>query len=225
MCGRYTTIETEKLYPRYKTVNRLDKDKPASYNVAPGQWVPIITAQSPNHISLMKWGFVPPWVNDAEKMKKSPKPINAKAENLSTSPLWRGAFKNHRCLVPATGFYEWKGEAGRKQPYWFHLKHERIFSFAGLFSVAHDAEGKEFASFTIITTRPNQTMRPIHDRMPVILAEDKEADWLSGEADPGELMAMLDPYDDSDMERFAVSPDVNTTRNNAADLIKPIKSK
>lgn len=219
MCGRYTTIETEKLYPRFKTVNRLEKNQPASYNVAPGQLVPVITAQSPNHIELMKWGFVPQWAKD---LKGTPKPINAKAENLGTSPMWRGSFKSHRCLVPATGFYEWKTVAGKKHPYWFYLKDQAIFSFAGLYSVWHDAKDHPMATFTIVTTRPNKVMAPIHDRMPAILAREEEKYWLADDTDPADLQAMLDPYENSDTACFEVSTEVNSPRHNDPQLIKPI---
>src|SRR5262249_31628081 len=127
-----------------------------SYNVAPTQYVPVLTAEG---FEEMRWGLVPQW---AKSLNVGYSMINAVAETLSEKPTYRGPLKNQRCLVPASGFFEWLGTPSGKIPYYFHLRSREIFGFAGLYVIRKDSEGLEMKSFSIITCRPNSVVEPIH---------------------------------------------------------------
>lgn len=124
---------------------------------------------------MMKWGLVPFWAKD---LKIGNRMINARAETLDRKPSFRHFLKSKRCLVPSSGFYEWKRVGKSKVPHYIKLKKREIFSFAGLYDIWRDGEGNEHKTFTIITTEPNGTLKPIHDRMPVILRQECEEAWL-----------------------------------------------
>lgn len=219
MCGRYTTVESKKLYQRYGVKTPLEHELPASYNLAPGQSAPIVTGDHTNKLELMRWGFLPSWAKD-EKMAY--RTINARAESLLEKPMWASAYRKARCLVPASGFYEWQKTTGQKrQPFYIHLPKQEIFSFAGLYSYWHDPSGEERATFTIITTEPNKEIEPIHDRMPVILDKDEETAWLDPKNQPADLQPLLNSYEGK-LYISRVSLAVNSPANNTADLIKPV---
>ncbi len=217
MCGRYT-FEAEGFYDRFAITNRLDlKD---SYNIAPGSMMPIITKNGVVKAELMRWGLIPFWAKDP---KIGYKMINARAESVYEKPAYRRSFQQKRCLVPASGFYEWQQTAKGKTPYYIHLKNNGLFSFAGLYDVWHDAEGKELKTFTIITTTPNKLVEPIHDRMPVMLKERDEQTWIDPAIhDTTRLTAFLSPFPDTNMEAYPVSPMVNSPENNSRLLLKPL---
>jgi putative SOS response-associated peptidase YedK len=217
MCGRFTLEPTARFYDRFKIENRLEGLTPR-YNIAPRQIVPVIVHTSPNRVVLMRWGLVPHWAKEGMSGYKL---INARAETLAEKPVYRGLLKSHRCLVPASGFYEWRAGANGKRPYYITLKEQELFAFAGLYDVAKDAQGKDLATFTIITTAPNRVMAKIHDRMPVILDPDEEAGWLDpGITDQKALVPMLDSYAGSAMELYPVSTLVNRPQNDFKSLIK-----
>lgn len=218
MCGRFTQFaETKELESFYH--KKLDfKYRGPNFNVAPTQNVAIVTQDS---IIQARFGLVPVW---AKGINTGYTMINAKAETILEKPTYKGLFRHTRCLVPATGFYEWLGEKGEKRPFFFTIKHRPLFSFAGLYSVRKDAEGKDFASFTIITTTPNNLVGKVHDRMPVILSKDDEDAWLNTSAEDAEaLLGLLKPYPASKMASVEVSTLVNrVSAKNSSELIKPI---
>lgn len=226
MCGRYTLYQTDTLPKRFN----LSTQSPVihvddNYNVAPGQFLPVITMnEQGRRAELMKWGLIPHWAKDS---KIGYKLINARAETIFEKPMWRTAATHYRCLVPARGFYEWKvlGDGKTKQPYYIHPKSMDMFAFAGLWSTWKDAEGYEIKSFSIITTNPNKEMRAVHDRMPVILKPDEESRWLEPSLEnQKEIELLMHPYEDNGLEMYEVSRDVNTTRTNDRMLIGPINS-
>lgn len=222
MCGRYTLYKTPGLAKRFKT-------RPSafelhdSYNVAPGQFLPVIMeSEYGRTIELMKWGLVPMWAKDPAIGYRM---INARAESIFDKPAWRGPVTYHRCLVPATGFYEWKRVSGRrtKQPYFVHPKDQELFAFAGIFDTWHDQFGNELWTYAIVTTNANQEMAAIHDRMPVILHPEDWDSWLSSSLqDQGALEALLRPYEDGSLDMYEVSSDVNVVQNNDDYLIYPL---
>ena len=177
--------------------------------------VPIITMNSPKKVEMMKWGLIPHWAKDP---KIGYKMINARAETVAEKPSFRNAFKKHRCLVPASGFYEWKRTDGKKQPYFIHEKKEPIFAMAGLFEIWNNPVGEEIRTFTIITTEANSLMAKIHDRMPVILDEKNEDTWLQGEME--DIKKLLKPISSSGMESYKVSTAINSGKIDIKDLIK-----
>jgi putative SOS response-associated peptidase YedK len=144
-------------------------------NISPGQGVGVITNAMDRKIEVFRWGLVPSWAKDPSIGYRM---FNARAETLSEKPSFRNAFARRRCLIPAGGFYEWREEEGRKQPYLFQLQNRKAFTFAGLWEYWQDDQGSEILSCTIITTTPNDLLASYHDRMPVILDADHCWSWL-----------------------------------------------
>lgn len=211
MCGRFSQIKAQQDLEHYYGKSLGHPYRP-NYNVAPTQTVPVVTAQG---FEDMRWGLVPQW---AESDRVGYSMMNARAETLTERRTYKQPFlSGQRCLVPATSFYEWQG----KTPLVIHLKQRELFSLAGLFVTRHVGES-ELKTFTIITTEPNAVMKPIHDRMPVILDRKEEQEWLSHE-DPLDLLPMLDPYSDSDMEAYEVAKEVGNIKNNYPELLTPVK--
>lgn len=220
MCGRYALdSEYKEVKHRFDTItDALDVER--RYNVAPGQFMPIILRKSPNTAVLARWGLIPSWSKEP-KVKFST--INARAENLMTSPVYRNPFQTQRCLVPTAGFIEWKRISDKEKiPYYIHLKNKKLFAFAGLYDIWKDAEGYPLMTFTIITTQPNSLMDAIHNRMPVVLSKIEEDMWLDPEIhDSATLLKMLDPYPADDMQAHRVSRMVNSPANDSPDILKP----
>ncbi len=218
MCGRYTLVEVNGLQRRFALEEALP-DAPARYNVAPTQTLPVVVRHSPNHLEWMRWGLVPFWAKDPTIGSRM---INARAETVAEKPAFRNAFRSRRCLVPASGFYEWKREANGKTPYYIHLPNAPLFAFAGLHETWRDAQGTAMQTYTIITTAANDLMAPLHDRMPVILHEEDEDLWLDPDAtEPERLLPLLRPYPAKAMAAYPVAPIVNSPRNDAATLLEP----
>lgn len=222
MCGRYTLTKGKYLAKRFD-LPKAPKDVKPNYNVAPGQTMPVITeSETGRQLELMKWGLVPVWAKDPNIGYKL---INARSETMFDKPMWRNVIRKKRCLIPADGFYEWQKLAGgkkvQKQPFYIHPKQLDLFAFAGVWETWKDAEGMERKTYSIITTEPNKEMAKIHNRMPVILHREDEADWLSPahNDDQKAIDALLHPYEDGGLEMYEVSQDVNSPRNNDAHLI------
>ncbi len=218
MCGRYSNLTPPEAMRRiYETVMGLP-NVPPGYNCAPTQSLPVVRlGPQGRELVLMRWGLVPAWSAGPEQMKIST--INARAETVADKPTFRAAFRSRRCLVPADGFYEWKTEGKRKRPYRFTLTDGRPFAFAGLWERWLGKTGETLDSFTIIVTNANPLVKPIHDRMPVILPPESWGPWLDpANPVPGD---MLTPYLAEDMTATAVSPRVNSVRNNDPGCLEP----
>jgi putative SOS response-associated peptidase YedK len=214
MCGRYTLrrIDTRRLGVELTPGFEEFTERPR-FNVAPSQSMPIVRMIGDHReLALAKWGFVPWWAKEQAKLK----PINAKCETAASGRMFREAFTRRRCLIPADGFYEWKGSKPPKQPYFIHMKDDSSFAFAGLWERWKPPDGRGAVdTFTILTTAPNELTAPIHNRMPFILQERDYERWLSGDA-PTDL---LKPYDAAAMEAFPVGVKVNTPKNDSPDLV------
>ena len=219
MCGRYTLSKTEQLAKRYNLAH-VPKDLHANFNVAPTQTMPVITDEGngPN-LELMRWG-IPRFIGPG-KVKDV---FNTRADKAFMS--WKTLTLTKRILIPATGFYEWKMQAGGKQPYFIHPKDEELFSFAGIWNTWKDDAGRELKTYSIMTTEPNKEMAAVHNRMPVILHQDDESSWLSPthNNDRGAIEALLRPWEDNGLEMYEVSSDVNAVRNNDESLIYPLNT-
>jgi putative SOS response-associated peptidase YedK len=180
-----------------------------SYNVSPTQRAVIVRgAGGGREAMLASWGLRPAW------MRSRKPPINARAETIATSPMFREALRSRRCVVPVSGFYEWQNVEGAKakQPWYIHRADREPLLFAGLFE-----NGPQGDTFTIITTDANATVRPVHDRMPVVLEPESVAAWLDG-PDRG----LLRPAADGVLSSHKVGAGVGSPRNNDAGLIAPI---
>ena len=188
MCGRYVLAPVEQLAERFDIQQEPLEFQPR-YNVTPSQIMPVVVRNSPNRLVAMQWGLIPAW-SKAPRMQFST--INARAETLAKSPVFRGPFKSRRCLVPASGFYEWQVQAQGKQPFCIRLSGGELFAFAGLYDIWRDDDGNELHSYTIVTTAPNELVAPIHNRMPVILRREDEHAWLDPDSDPFALLDSMD---------------------------------
>ena len=218
MCGRYSFVPTESIAARFD-IQQAQLTLLPRYNVAPSQSMPVVVRNSPNRLVEMQWGLIPSWSKEPRAQFST---INARAETITKSPVFRGPFKSQRCLVPASGFYEWRQTGQGKQPYCIRLKEEDLFAFAGLYDVWRDREGNELYSYTIITTPPNDLVAPIHNRMPVILEQEDEQVWLDNEADSARLLALLVAYPADEMEAYPVSRAVNSPANEGAELLQSV---
>jgi putative SOS response-associated peptidase YedK len=192
-----------------------------SYNIAPGQDVAgIVSRDNEKHVIKLRWGLIPFWAKDE---KIGYRMINARAETLVQKRSFARSFKSRRCLIIADGFYEWRVEKKIKVPIYMHLQSNRPFGFAGLYDSWKAPDGARIISCTIITTEPNALVKPIHNRMPVILDKDKRDTWLDRNIeDPDELMPLLNPYNPEDMKAYEVTRMVNSPKFNSEDCIKPV---
>lgn len=213
MCGRYSQkYDGRKLVVRYHIANR-DFEWSPNRNISPSQSSPVVLIQGGRpHLKIMRWGLIPPWAKDA---KIGSKCFNARAETVAEKPTFRGSFNSRRCLVPADAFYEWQAREGRKKlPYRISMRGEEIFSLAGLWSRWEPPDGDPIETYTILTTEPNELLKPIHDRMPVILAREAEMAWADpSNLDPDFLRFLMRPFPAGRME---AEPDVDPI-----DLIEP----
>jgi putative SOS response-associated peptidase YedK len=220
MCGRFTlTLDAGELQEQLG-IDAVPTDYRARFNIAPTQVVYAITG-FPYQLQPLRWGLIPFWAKDPSI---SVRMINARAETLMEKPAFRTSFQKRRCLIPASGFFEWEKFEDKKpsQPYYFRLQSGGTFFFAGLWDSWHSEEGAEIKSCTIITTTPNELLNPIHDRMPVMINRSLAENWLK-ENDPRFLKTMLVPYLADQMEMYPVSRLVNRPGIDQPECIQPQK--
>jgi putative SOS response-associated peptidase YedK len=185
------------------------------FNIAPTQLAPVIRVgeDGAREVEMLRWGLVPFWAKDPAVGTRM---INARAESVEAKPAFRAAIRQRRCLVPATGFFEWKGAPGQKQPYAITLAQRPLFAFAGLWERWQPSEGAPLETFTIVTTEPNDSVAEIHDRMPVILPRESEEAWLRGDA--VEACKHLTPYAGA-MALRPVSRVVSSPKNDVPECL------
>jgi len=185
------------------------------YNIAPTQEAPVIRVRDGSReAAMLRWGLVPFWAKDLAVGNKM---INARSEGVESKPAFRDAVQQRRCIVPATGFFEWRGEPGRKQPFAITLPDRPMFGYAGLWESWRPRKGAEpVETFTIVTTDANEAVAAVHDRMPVILRKDDEEMWLSGDA--VEARKLLTPYSGPTQLR-AVSRIVSNSKNDVPECL------
>jgi putative SOS response-associated peptidase YedK len=219
MCGRFTLYSSGDEIARALAVRVPDLSP--RYNVAPTQLVAAVrAAEGGRELAFLKWGLVPSWSKDA---KGSARLINARAETVADKPAFRAAFRRRRCLIPTNGYYEWSPLGGGKQPYFIRLADPRPFALAGLWEEWHDPEGEDIESCAVVTAEANDYLRPLHERMPVIL-DPKDYDlWLdAGQGTPERAKPLLAAYPGEEMRTFPVGPRVNNPRNEGPACIEPL---
>ncbi len=221
MCGRFILTATpEELAALF---GYLDGDWfPPRYNIAPSQPIAVIRlARGARRFALVRWGLVPAWVEDPGKFSLL---INARAEGLAARPAFKAAFQYRRCLVPATGFYEWRRGGGRqRQPYLVRRRDRRPMALAGLWETWMGRDGSEIDSACIVTTEANRVVAAIHDRMPVILDPGDCDRWLDSAAHPaGSVRDLFRPAPDGLLDAVPVDPRVNKAENDDPALLEPI---
>ncbi|MEA2095944.1 MAG: SOS response-associated peptidase [Candidatus Cloacimonadota bacterium] len=217
MCGRFALYSSFQAIKDYADLLNEIGEIEANYNVAPGQEIPIIINKNQHNIlKSCKWGLIPFWAKDETVGNKL---INTRGETIAEKPSFKYAFQQRRCLIPANGFYEWRKKD--KQPFYINLKDRELFSFAGIWEIWKSPAGKQIFSCSIITTCPNEKLKTIHPRMPVILQKEHEETWLT-ENNGNILQKLLISYPSEEILFHPVSNDVNSVRNNYPELTKAI---
>ena len=224
MCGRFAGLRSLDELRTFFPIDKAACEVTPNYNVAPTQEViTIIKKDNENWLDKFHWGLVPFWAKDISIGNRM---INARVESVAEKPSFRNAFKKRRCLILADGFYEWKGGKGGKQPMFITLPDNKPFAFAGLWETWNKKDEKDsiYRSCTIITTEASDSIRDIHNRMPVILKPQIYEPWLDPEnQDVTELDKILKNEIITDLASYPVSKRVNSTRNNDPSCIEPIE--
>lgn len=222
MCGRFArSTKKDDLQTRFRFDDPQGVLLEPRYNIAPTQMHPVVVVEADQRVlKMMKWGLVPFRAKDVNIGYKM---INARAEGIEDKSSFKNPLRKRRCLVLADGFYEWKKiDKKSKVPYFIRLKSGEPFAFAGLWDIWDKGE-EPLTTFTIITTDNNELIKPIHNRMPVILHHKDESTWLDPELlDPDKLLPLLMPHPSDEMEMYEVSTIVNSPKNDIPDCIQPI---
>jgi putative SOS response-associated peptidase YedK len=218
MCGRFGTAEGFRSIATKLGAELRGPDTGPRYNVAPSQLVPVLLLDGGSRVlAPLRWGLRPPWARDG-----APTPINARGEDAAVRPYFRSAFKGRRCLVPASGFYEWQKVPGApKVPHWIHAPDGELLTFAGLWEAERRSDPAPSPTFCILTTVCSDLVRPVHDRMPVILSPAERDAWLDPATPADRLQALLRPYA-GPLAAHPVSTRVNSPRNDGPELIEPV---
>lgn len=220
MCGRYTLSAPGDAVAELLELETAPRLEPR-YNIAPTQEAAVLRLVDGNReLSPLRWGLVPFWAADPAIGSRM---INARSETAADKPAFRTGLRRKRCLVPADGFYEWRRVAAGKQPYLLSLAGGGPFAFAGLWDRWVPHEGEPIESFTILTTRPNEMVATLHDRMPVILPPRHHELWLDpAVTSPERLGALLAPLPAAEMTAYPVSTLVNSPANDLPDCVQPL---
>jgi len=223
MCGRYTLMkEKAELEGYFDAVMEDFESFGPNYNVAPSHRMPVVGANKDGRrtIKPFRWGLLPFW---AKEEKVSYSMINARGESVDNKKSYKRSFERKRCLVPANGFYEWKGPKGDKTPYYIYPTHDELFAFAGIYNVWQSPDGKKVPTYSIITTEANTKMSKLHDRMPVMLVQEEFGEWL----DPTNhnttaLKDLLKPFPDDGIGFHQVGKAVGKVQNNSKELLQAL---
>lgn len=222
MCSRYAFKSPAAEVALHFGVDAVPEIAPR-YNIAPTQPILIIRQpwQQPDakrEAASVMWGLVPSWAKDASMGARL---TNARGETVAEKPSFRSAFRRMRCLIPADGFYEWEDTPSGKQPWFIRLKCQGLLAFAGLWEHWQAPDGTPIETAAIITTDANELVRPVHDRMPVILQPADYAAWLGAQTSAEDLKALLKPLPEDLMERYRVSRRMSNARNEGEECVAP----
>lgn len=231
MCGRFALTQKPEAVAETFGLAELE-GFPPRYNIAPSQPILVVadgeaqvrgSNETGRKAILVRWGFVPGWVKDPREF---PMLINARAETAAEKPSFRAAMRHRRILVPASGFYEWHrsgGKGEKSEPFWLRPRSGGLVAFAGLMETWASPDGSEFDSAAIVTTTANAELKPIHDRMPVVIAPEDFARWLDCRTqEPRDVADLMRPAPDGLFEAIPVSDKVNRVSNAGPDLIERI---
>ena len=225
MCGRYSLKTPADTLAEHFQLATSPFVSPR-FNIAPSQPIAVIrmhVLQKDRECVQVRWGLIPSWAKDPSIGNKM---INARAETVAEKPAFRGPLARSRCLVPADGYYEWQREdrrGRRKQPFYVRLRDGRPFAFAGLWERWTGPDGKAVETCAILTTEPNESLKDIHDRMPVILAQADYDQWLDPAVRQAQLLQpLLRPYPPEDMTAYPVSLRVNDPGHDDPGCIEPL---
>lgn len=220
MCGRYALFAPASAIRRAFGLHEIPELAPR-YNIAPAQEIPVVRAgpDGAASLDLLRWGLVPSWAEDPAIGRRL---INARVETVAEKPAFRAAFRRRRCLIPASGFYEWKLlPEGPKAPYFISARAEQVMAFAGLWE-HHTGGGGELQTCVILTTEARGAMRAIHDRMPLVMPPERYAAWLDPASDQPSTLSALLTSDGPELHAWPVDRAVNSPRNEGPDLARPL---
>jgi putative SOS response-associated peptidase YedK len=220
MCGRFTLIAPGELIADEFGLAAVPTVAPR-YNIAPTQPVAAIRIDNAEEreLTYFHWGLIPFWATD---IKMASRMINARSETVAEKPAYRAAFKRRRCLVPASGFYEWKKVNGGKQPVYIHPVNKEVMAIAGIWEQWHSDDGSEIESVSLLTTSPNERIKDIHNRMPVIIEQPDYSTWLDPSLEKGDvLFHLMRPIGSDFLDSYPVSTLVNNPRNDVAEVLEP----
>ena len=223
MTSRYALYETAKLRDRFNLADGVPKGIKPHYNISPIYAVPVVVARDgKNSLELMKWGFLPKNATDANSVFRY-KTFNARTDGIFSKPIWQGAIRTARCLIPANGFYEWKTTADGKRPFYIQPLDQPLFAFAGIYGSWTDADGKEWQTCAIITAPSGSGSDMVPRRLPVIVHPEDEAAWLNEDAtDVTTLYRIMRPYDAEQLTFTTVGDGINSTKIDTSELIKGV---
>lgn len=217
MCGRYTLSKIEEIFARFQ-VEPDNWELAPRYNICPEETLPVVVRGDQNRLEGMQWGLIPSWSKEPKSVA-----INARIEGILAKPSFRRPVCHRRCLIPATGFYEWKKEVEGKTPYYIRRKDGDLFAFAGVYDVWRSPEGSQRKTFAILTSAPNELLAAVHNRMPVILTPEQERLWLTTEpAKTESLLQSLQSLPPEQLEMYRVSREVNRAQNDSPELIRAV---
>ncbi len=217
MCGRFEIHSAIEIIAEVFGIDEWDIEYKPNYNVAPTHDIVIAIEDGKRKLIKSRWGFLPSWSKDPADGYKM---INARAEPVSEKPSFKHAFQTQRCLVLVDGFFEWRKEGKEKKPYLIRMTSGKPYALAGLYNIWKSPKGEEICTNTIITTKSNDLIMEIHDRMPVILPPDKYAMWLDrSNTDISSLLQLLKPYPADELEMFPVTPKVNSPKFTSSESI------
>ena len=214
MCSRYF-LDADGNLIAYTFRVPVDERVRRRYNIAPSQEAPVVRAAKDGgrELAMLRWGLVPFWAKDPSVGSRM---INARSETVMEKPAFREAFRSRRCAIPASGFYEWTGDAKYRVPHAITVEGHPLVALAGLWECWKDAQGKRLETYTILTTEANRFVSPMHDRMPAILADGDIEAWLTGGIE--DAWKVIRPYPDEAMRERVVSRALNNPRNESAEL-------
>lgn len=224
MCGRVEYVVTKKeILEDYYGVKLVEGYTDQGfgfprYNVPPTAHMPILTLENEEEILIGHWGYLPSWSNPEKKAKEV---INARAETVLEKPYFKSAALKRRCLIPITGFFEWKREEKAKVPFRFHMGGE-LFSLGGVYTDAKDKKGRNLPHYAIITTEANKLMSPVHERIPVIIPREREEEWLQDSLEEKEIFSFFKPFEVEGLVKDKISTLVNSPRNDKPEILRPI---
>ena len=220
MCGRFAFFAKGQF--GYESLQLPEPPPFERYNIAPSQDILAIRSSPetgrPEWV-MLQWGLVPSW---SKESKTKHLLINARAEGIETKPSFRGPVRHRRCIVPASGFYEWHRQGAGKQPYFVRPAADEVFALAGIWDRWEENQGGIIESVAIITTSANELMQPIHDRMPVILGKENVAAWIAPQTELDKALAMLKPFPSEMMVAYPVNSSVNSARQDGPECIARI---
>ena len=224
MCGRFALYSSlDDLLREFDVQQSTLASWKPRYNIAPTQSVVVVTQrQGTTRLEEMRWGLIPFWAKDESVGSRL---INARAETVDSKPSFKHSLRGRRCLVLANGFFEWQKVNGAKVPHYIRLKSKQPFGMAGLYDVWDHPSGESVTTCTIVTTRANALLEPVHGRMPVVLSVSNRGLWLQTDpVDTGRLLTLLEPYSGSEMELYPVSRLVNSPANDVPEIVQPLSA-